>query len=163
MGNVKIFLDTNILLDVLEGDRPSTAFSNVIFQAVRDRLLEAVLTTQSVVDASYIASRRKGSNLNSFCQSILQLMHYLNIEGLDAFDLKEALLHSTGDFEEDVQFSRALESGCDMFITSDRKIRHRLPDYSGMLVYTPEELVQTMIDLPLEQRPANTLSPQRGR
>ena len=163
MARVKIFLDTNVLLDVLEGDRPSTAYSNLVFQAIRDRLLEGVLTTQSVVDASYIASKRKDSDFNAFCKYTLQLMHYMNIESLDAFDLKDALLHPTEDFEDDVQYSRAVDSACDIFVTSDRRFRRRSPDHSGMLVYTPEELVQKM-KTEMTDSPSSRefLTPQRG-
>lgn len=162
MARVKVFLDTNVLLDVLEGDRPATPYSNLVFQAVRDRLLEGVLTTQSIVDASYIASKRKGSDFPAFCRHILLLMHFLNIESLDAFDLKDALLHPTGDFEDDVQFARAIGSYCQVFVTSDQRILRRSPDDSGMLVYTPEELVQKMAEMTPPSSSEDFLTPQRG-
>ena len=163
MVRVKVFLDTNVLLDVLEGDRPSTVYSNLVFEAVRERLLEGVLTTQSIVDASYIASKREDSDFNAFCRHILLLMHYMNIESLDAFDLRDAFLHPTGDFEDDVQYSRALASDCDIFVSSDRGFKRRSPDDSGMLVYTPEELVQKMTAMaPSVLSRAEFLTPQRG-
>ena len=164
MVRVKVFLDTNVLLDVLEGDRPSTAYSNLVFQAVRERLLEGVLTTQSIIDASYIAAKRKDSDFNAFCRHILQLMHFMNIESLEAIDLREAFLHPTGDFEDDVQYSRAIESACDLFITSDRSFKRRSPDDSGMQVFTPEELVRKMTAIaPSSSSPAAFLTPQRGQ
>ena len=163
MVRVKVFLDTNVLLDVLEGDRPSTVYSNLVFQAVRERLLEGVLTTQSIVDASYIAAKRKDSDFNAFCSHILQLMHYMNIESLDGFDLRDALLHPTGDFEDDIQYSRAMESACDIFVTSDRCFKRRFLEESGMQVFTPEELVQKMTPIALfSSSPAEFLTPQRG-
>ena len=81
MVRVKVFLDTNVLLDVLEGDRPSTVYSNLVFEAVRERLLEGVLTTQSIVDASYIASKREDSDFNAFCRHIL---HFLKLFSKEA-------------------------------------------------------------------------------
>lgn len=55
---IKIFLDTNILMDVLMEDRPLTAVSNKVFQTVLSNKTEGVLVAQSFVDASYMYLRK---------------------------------------------------------------------------------------------------------
>lgn len=55
----RVFLDTNVLLDVLcTPDRPSAASSRLIFEAIRTGIFEGFLTTQSILDAFYILSRQ---------------------------------------------------------------------------------------------------------
>lgn len=137
----KAFLDTNVLLDVLCGaPRPSAAASLLIFQAVRSGLMEAVITTQSIVDASYILSHGNHFDAALFRKAILSMMNYMNIRYIDVFDLQDASIHPSSDFEDDVQLAHAEAEGCDAMITSDRKLRQRSND-TGMLFLTPEAFV----------------------
>ena len=55
MLTIKVFLDTNVLIDVLSAtNRPSTEYSSRIFQEIRNFKLEGVISVQSVVDAAYV-------------------------------------------------------------------------------------------------------------
>lgn len=143
VGNkIKVLLDTNILIDVLCGsDRLSTPASAVIFQAIRDGRMEGALTTQSIVDASYILSRMPGFSASAFRDKILQIMGFINIEHLHGFDVRDAILHPGRDFEDDVHYAHAIAEGCDMIITSDTGFlndRHS----AGLPVLSPEAFVK---------------------
>ena len=57
----RVFLDTNIILDVLSSDnRNHREASRKIFQAMRNEDFEGFITTQSIIDAQYILSKEKG-------------------------------------------------------------------------------------------------------
>lgn len=139
----KVFIDTNVLIDVLVGTRPSSTVAKVIFQEVRNGHLEGVITTQSIVDASYITRNEAFSSDESFYRQILNVSNYFNIEKVDYFDIRSACLHPSGDFEDDVQFARAKDGCCDFFITNDRHFlqRHSSP---GIKILTPEAFVVLM-------------------
>lgn len=161
MLNIKVFLDTNVLVDMLSvSKRPSTDFSDRIFQEIRNFRLEGVVTIQSIVDASYIFRHDNGS-LELFRDRILQIRNYVNLEPLDFSDLQDALLSGQSDFEDELQCYHAESAGCDFFITSDKKLKNRHTN-TGMQFCTPEEFVHVLNELPLQQRPANSLTPQRG-
>ena len=103
MLNIKVFLDTNVLVDMLSvSKRPSTDFSDRIFQEIRNFRLEGVVTIQSIVDASYIFRHDNGS-LELFRDRILQIRNYVNLEPLDFSDLQDALLSGQSDFEDELQ------------------------------------------------------------
>lgn len=138
---IKVFLDTNVLLDVLsENPRPYTEASANILQAIRNGYLEGEITTQSFMDAYYILSGGKSNP--ELSRSILSLMNYVNVGSIDSFNVRDAIRTPKGDFEDDAQFSCALEGGCDAIVTADKKF---IQDYNGenkhVWLGTPEEFL----------------------
>lgn len=161
MLSIKVFLDTNVLIDMLSAEkRPSSDYSDRIFQEIRNCRLEGVISIQSIVDASYIF-RQDHDSLELFRDRILRIRNFVNLEPLDASDLQDALLSSQSDFEDALQCCHAESIGCDFFITSDKKLKNRYTN-TGMQFCTPEEFVHIMEGLPLRQSPASSLTPQRG-
>ena len=161
MLSIKVFLDTNVLIDVLSNvKRPSTDYSGRIFQELRNNRIEGVITIQSIVDASYVF-RHDNASLDLFLDRILQIRNYVNLEPLDYSDLHEALLSSLSDFEDELQYSHAYGIGCDYFITADRKLQNTHKN-TGMQICTPEEFIQIMTETPSPES-NERLSPQRGR
>lgn len=140
---IKAFLDTNVLMDVLQKGRPSSYSSQVIFQAVWDRRIEAVLTTQSIVDSSYLA--QKAGLQKVFFDMVDKCCDHINIDQLNSFDIRFACRNYTGDFEDDSLFYRAIDCNCDVFVTSDKKFRDT---YQGkqknLRIMSPEEFVARM-------------------
>ena len=49
-----LFLDTNVLLDVLLKSRPSHMCSVTLLTFIKRGLVKAVISTQSIVDASFV-------------------------------------------------------------------------------------------------------------
>ena len=141
MGHFRAVLDTNVLLDILIGEsRPSFKASARILQAARDGKMELFLTTQSIIDASYIMSRTPGSSASGFDAAVSYLLDSINVESRDYFDLRRALRDRTDDFEDDVLFAYAEAKGGDAIITSDKGFARRRKD-GDILFLTPEELV----------------------
>jgi predicted nucleic acid-binding protein len=138
----RAFLDTNVLLDVLcKPKRPSADASATIFQAIRTGIFEGFITTQSLIDAAYILSRLSGRfDREAFGQCVLAMTNYLNINAINVFDIRNAIIRSDGDLEDDAQFAHAEDLGCDAIITSDRSFRQRKDD-SGPQFFTPESFV----------------------
>jgi predicted nucleic acid-binding protein len=162
MSKIKVLLDTNVLIDVLSAERrSSTEYSDRIFMEIRAFRLEGVITIQSIADASYIF-RHDDVSLSLFRDRILQIRNYVNIEPLDHSDLQDALFSVQSDFEDELQCSHAENSGCDFFITSDRKLKGRHTLY-GMRICTPEEFVELLENLPSKPDSLPFLVPQKGR
>lgn len=140
---IKVYLDTNVLLDVLQGGRPQTHYSQIIFQAIWDGQIEAVLSTQSIIDASYLV--QKAGMQSAFFNTITQCCNHVNIGEIDTFNIISACKNYSGDFEDDAQVALALDSFCDAFVTSDKKLLSGQTDQSGHLHFmTPEQFVAKM-------------------
>ena len=162
MLTIKVFLDTNVLIDVLAvAKRPATEYSSRIFQGIRNFKLEGVITVQSIVDAAYVFRHDPGTQ-RLFRDRILQIKNFVNLESLNDFDLQDALLSGEPDFEDALQIYHAYNARCDYFITSDRELSSR-PPFSGMQFCTPGEFVRKMKEMALEERTKGTLAPERAR
>lgn len=144
MFKYRVFLDTNVLLDALLGNvRPAYVASTSILQAAKQGLLEVFITTQSIVDASYICSRIPDYNDDSFNNAVKELLSFANIGYISYFDLYRVLEARTGDFEDDAQFQHADSLGCDALITSDKVFRNSKRD-TDMQFLSPEEFLAKM-------------------
>lgn len=140
----KVFLDTNIILDVLSSDyREHRESSRCIFQAIRNGDIEGYITTQSIVDSEYILSRERNYRKEQFGKMMLFIMSFINITQIDGLSIREALKNPTGDFEDDAQFAQADGEGFDIIVTSDRRFIARRTD-NGPLFLTPEEFIERM-------------------
>lgn len=139
----KVFLDTNVLVDVLAGSRKYSQSSRIILELVKRGQLEAVITTQSVLDASYALRREPlGKEFLSFVEWICS---HVNIVGINSFNLLWACRNYAGDFEDDVLYSCAVDNGCDFIISGDKDFIAR---YSGAgnspELLTPDEFVNSL-------------------
>lgn len=138
----KVFIDTNVLMDVILGNRPSSEASSKVFQRVREGKLEGVIATQSIVDASYAIRKHGEDALAQFRRTVLELFTFFNDDSVSYFDIKYACLNSSGDFEDDAMFSRAKYTVCDAIVTNDIKFRKKHEGEDRHIrFFTPEELV----------------------
>ncbi|MBR5432358.1 MAG: type II toxin-antitoxin system VapC family toxin [Bacteroidales bacterium] len=140
---IKAFLDTNVLLDVLQTSRPGSEYSPVIFQAIWDRKIEAVVTTQSLIDAAYMAE--KAGVQQVFLDFANKCCDYINIDSINSFDIRFACKNYQGDFEDDAQYYRAQDTRCDVFVTSDKDFHKKYQGRDPFLQFlTPQEFVKRM-------------------
>ena len=109
-------------------------------------MLEVFITTQSIIDASYVCSRIPGYDDESFNNAIKELLSFANIDYINVFDLYRVLEARTGDFEDDAQFQHADFLGCDALITSDKAFRSSKRE-TEMLFFSPEEFLARMSEL----------------
>ena len=137
----KVFLDSNVLLDLFVESRASES-ADWIFAAVKAHILEAQVSTQSLVDIEFI-SHRMGVKFVDFEAFARKVFDVVNVSQLDQFHLEWALDHPTGDFEDDAQIRNAYDGACDFFITRDEKLFGR-KDCSPMVIISPTEFVTAM-------------------
>lgn len=138
---MKVFLDTNIILDLLVPGRPCCDTSATIMHQLLSYRHEIVITTQSVIDA-YYSSQRYHISKGDIDFLIEWLMNKTNIRYIDIFSLRFALRVGHPDFEDSAQISCAENEGCDIFLTSDAGILAR--GIETMLVLTPAQFLERM-------------------
>lgn len=106
--------------------------------------MEAVITTQSILDAAYILSCVNDHfDKEAFGRCVLSMMDFMTIDSIHIFDIRDAIFRPGRDLEDDAQAEYAQAEGCDAIITSDRDFRRR-SDSSGILYFSPEEFVELM-------------------
>ena len=140
---MKVFIDTNILLDWILKDRPFKEVSKAILSAAKNNLFTLVVSSQSIIDAHFTA-RKQGESYASFEKAIKHLRSFAEISAIDWIDLSWAFAHYSGDFEDDAQYASAYNSVCDFFITRDKKLMGLNDKFNPMTVISPEEFVAQM-------------------
>ena len=140
---IKALIDTNVLLDHFVENRDPQGYSEKILTAARHHRIEAVITSQSILDAAYVATSSGGAGLDRFKKTMLSLFHYVNISYIDPFEIRDALLSMDKDIEDNAQYAHAVSEACDIILTNDRKfIQRKTP--GEILMMTPEEFVGKM-------------------
>lgn len=139
---MKVFVDTDILLDFLVYERTHRKDARIIFEGVRQKLYNLVITTQSVIDAAYIV-KKAGSSSAGTAEFIDWLTLHSNMESIDSYDIREALNSEMPDFEDNAQFAHAESSNCDFLVTNDKEMFRRKSS-TGMTIMSSEQFVSLM-------------------
>ena len=137
---VKVFVDTNVLVDYLSPSRKDHNSALDLFGLILTSQIEAALSTQSMLDASYIARKFPDFSQSGFRATMIELLARTNVEDIDSFDLKAALKDTETDLEDSAQIAFAYNQRCDVIITHDKKLLARTMP-RPMLAMTPESFL----------------------
>ena len=112
---MKIFLDTNIFLDLIL-KREFYEEALIILNAVERSLFEGVILDITLLNIDYIAKKQ--------VKDVRQLLAAINdimiVQGADNKSFRDALDIKNNDLEDDVQYIIAKNSACDLIITNDK-------------------------------------------
>ena len=149
---MRVFIDTNIFAEYIF-EREQSASVQKIFQAIKEKNIEAFTSSASLYTMAYISEqmlKRKGvhqpelaNQVRKIIESLLQLVQIGNIEHSDMMiGVNDT---SFSDIEDSFQNQCALKNGCYYLITINTK------DFSKasqdlMKVVTPNEFVALNLD-----------------
>lgn len=130
---MRVFLDTNILLDIIEGRQQFLlASSNVFDLGVRG---EIQMFATPLTFANCVYTARKNVGYERAVKGLRIIKTYINTAAMDDEQVTNAICSDMPDFEDMLQYEAAVASRCDVIVTRDRK-RH-FPQ-NGMPVLLPE-------------------------
>ena len=133
---MRVFLDTNIIIDLLDNSREGFMSAALIFEAAKGGLLDVCLSSQSITDCSYIARKKP---LTIFQAAIGRIMPFIDVLPLTKSNLSKAVASNCPDFEDAALIACAEENLCDIIITSNTK---HIKPFTTLQVQTPKEFVQ---------------------
>ena len=112
---MKIFVDTNIFLDLIL-KRENFDKSLLIFNAIERRIFEGVILDITILNIDYIANKQ--------IQDVKEFLNLINMKfevtGATNNMIEKALKIDNKDLEDNLQYIAALESHCDLIITNDK-------------------------------------------
>ena len=132
---MRAYLDTNVIVDVLKDSRESHLDSATILKLARQGYIEAVVSTQTVLDAYYLFSVAGEYPLEEFKLFLSTLLSAVSVTSISENNLKAAIRSANRDFGDASQIDCASTGGCDCIISSDRKMKRDSP----VPVHTPAE------------------------
>ena len=137
MRKTKLFLDTNVLLDLFF-DRPyETESLNCIMQMGLDNMIENCISVLSLPTLAYAAeSAGKKSEVEPKIRSCHELFTILPVDGSMS---GQALAMKGNDYEDKLQMACAKSAGCNYIITRDKTGFNGTPNIP---VYSPDAFME---------------------
>jgi len=136
--NKKIFIDSDIILDLLCKREPFYAFAAEVFTLGDTKKIE--LVTTSVVFANVFYILRKLLGIEKAKELLRKLRIIVSVISVDEKVIDLALNSKFSDFEDGLQYFTARENDIKIILTRNVK------DYKekDLLIQTPEEYLKTI-------------------
>jgi len=134
----RIFLDTNILLDFIDGRRGFFGSAAKIITLANLSQITIVVSPISFLNIHYILT--KAGTEGHLLTKLRQVRKICEVCHTNGKTIDQALYSSFADFEDAVQYYGALDSQCEIIITRDGKdfLESLLP------VMTPDEYLASI-------------------
>lgn len=131
----KIFVDTDICLDLLSGRKPFNKTAEILFSLADSRKIKIYVSSLSFANIDYVL-RSQYSTANSR-QIIGQFKTIVNVLSVDSKTIDLAIASDFNDFEDAIQYCCAIENNLTTIVTRNIK------DYkkATIKVMTPETFV----------------------
>lgn len=133
---MRVFLDTNVLLDVLTRRKPHWEPASEVWARVEAGKIEGHISAISFNNVHCVIRRASGK---AAANTALKVLHGLfHVVPLDERIIRQAIDADFADFEDAIQFFSAHHAKVDSLLTRD--LRH-FPT-SSLSVVTPEEFLK---------------------
>lgn len=136
---LKVFIDTNIMLDLLSEREPFYTSAAKIASLADTGKIELYVSALSFATSSYILSKFEKSIEN--VRNKLRMFKVIsNVCSINETTIEKSLNSDFTDFEDALQHFSALENNCQLIITRNSK------DFSTSLIpiMTPDEFLKTI-------------------
>ena len=136
----KVFLDTNILIDLIAERKPFSKYAIDIFDKAENNLIKIYTSSHSIATSYYLL--KKHISEKDLREILYALLDYLIIIPLDADILKKGLRSRHKDFEDGLQIMCAYsKSEIDCIVTRNIKDFK----YSEIPVFTPDQFLEKLM------------------
>ncbi len=131
---MKVFIDTNILIDFLAAREPFAEEAMALFQLADNDEIELMVSDLTIINTIYIL-RRMHYGLSEIYDSLDNIRPLLTITSMGATVVDRCLQHRSDDFEDEMQYFSAIDANADYIITRNKKDF----DFGDSAVMTPQE------------------------
>lgn len=137
----RVFLDTNILFDIVDISRPNSDYVKKLFVMAEDKELSFFISALSINNIIYVLQNRfkmEAAYLKSKMKSLLQIVQVV------PFDIEiiiNAMHLEFDDIEDSFQFVSALKCKSDYLVTEDKDfLKKKLSNDKIQVICTKEIL-----------------------
>ncbi|MDD4296345.1 MAG: PIN domain-containing protein [Ruminiclostridium sp.] len=138
---IRVFLDTNILFDIVDISRPNSDYVKKLFVMAEEKELSFFISALSINNIIYVLQNRfkmEAAYLKSKMKSLLQIVEVV------PFDMEiiiNAMYLEFDDIENLFQFVSALKCKSDYLVTEDKKfLKKKLSNDKIQVICTKEIL-----------------------
>ena len=135
---MKLFLDTNVLIDLLGKREPFFKEIAIIASLAETKKVRLVSSSLSFVNTVYVISKEVERKI--VLETLQKFRFICEVSDIDEIVIDKSLISNFNDFEDAVQYFSALHHKSDVIITRNKK------DFknSEISVLTPTEFLATI-------------------
>lgn len=137
---MKVLLDTNIIVDVLQKREPWFEAGEKIFLAVADGLITGCVTAKELADIYYF-SRKQFKGLDNVDEKarivIAKLLSLFEVIDSLAIDCENALTIQNNDYEDAIMIAGAIRVGVDCIVTRNTEHYKNSP----VMIFSPDDFL----------------------
>lgn len=116
---MKIFLDTNVMVDFCAEREPFYSYAATIIEMGHNGNVSLIVSSLTLVNIAYVLRKIKPKEL--VMQKIGQLMNLCSVSPINRLIIHEASSVRLNDFEDAVQYFSALYADADLIVTRDTR------------------------------------------
>ena len=116
---MKLFLDINVLLDVLLARAPWADPAARLLTEIEEGKAAGFVAGHTLTTIHYVISRAR--DRQTAAAAMTDLLRLLEVVAMEKVDFEQALMLPVDDFEDAVQAAAALKVGADYIVTRDEK------------------------------------------
>lgn len=134
---IKVFLDTNILIDYLSRREPFFVPAALLLQLGKRKKCQLMVSSLSFATASFMLQAHYKMTHEAVVTLFAKIVELCHITTVDAQTVQNAIASDFKDFEDALQYYSAMRVKADYIITRNK------PDFiqSVVPVYSPEEFL----------------------
>ena len=114
---MKLFIDTNIVLDLLQYREPWIHDTIVLFQLATEKKVELIVTDLTIVNVVYVAG--KNFDKKKLYETLLDFKKLVSVVSIGDECIEQALKSDSTDFEDATQYYAAKREQVDYILTRD--------------------------------------------
>lgn len=137
---MKIFIDTNVIIDVLLKRENFYKSSRNVLVLCEKKLAKGFISAASVTDIFYIVNKQLHDKEKTI-QEISKILSFLNVVKIDGHLINSAIKSGWNDFEDSIQFYAACSKKVNFIITRNEK--HFIN--SKIKVINPDDFISILI------------------
>ena len=141
---MKIFLDANICLDLLDSSRQNHQNSKNWYLENKDKYIDFYFSSDFITTIFYILTEKRKFNPKKVLEVLTIFMEEIEVyyvNHLDFLNAKNDMFElEFNDFEDLFILNSAIRIGCDKFLTNDKKLLNLLNFKNLEIVSTKEYL-----------------------
>ena len=134
---MKLYIDTNIILDVIYKREPFFYYSSKIWELTEKKIIKCFISASSITDIFYIASKELGKIVAK--DIIADLLNIFEISDITKDIVEKSMLSRIQDLEDAIQYVSFLKTESDYLITRNLK---DFKDEKNNKIIDPESFVK---------------------
>lgn len=115
----KLFIDTNVLIDLIDKRIPFYNDVAIISALAEEKKLKLAASSISFVNTFYVLSKKLDKSL--VIDALMKYRLICEVSNIDEMIIDKSLISNFNDFEDAAQYYSALQHKCEIIITHNKK------------------------------------------